>query len=155
MPKDLAPGKRKTRATDEPTPLYDNATRGFLSVRTSAPAVTASNITTHRLSARSKFIPGLPAPLLGAFNEAIYARPTGYDDDDMGHVMDPNSDPSTPTVIQSELPGVTIKQVRCKRYLNSVSFYFTTWRPFINCVSLYRTYLLLPGRPTVTSTWMR
>lgn len=125
MPKDLAPTKRKARATDEPAPLYDNATRGFLSIRTSAPAVTASNITTRRFAGRStKFIPGLPTPLLGAFNEAIYVRPTEYDDDDMGHVADPNPDPSAPTVIQSELPGVTIKQIRSKRYLNSVGFYF-------------------------------
>lgn len=117
MPKDVAP-KRKARATDTPAPLYDNNTRGYLSVRTPAPIITASNILSQRPIARSKIIPALPKPLLGAFDEAIYARPTDFDDNDYDHAGH-NHDPSAPVVIQSGVPGVTIKP-RCKRYLNSV-----------------------------------
>lgn len=152
MPKDVAPAKRKARATDEPAPLYDNTTRGYLSTRTPAPAVTASNVSTRRLVVRSRLIPALSTPLLGTFDEAIYARPTDFDNDNYDHTG-PGHDPSVPAVIQSELPGVTIKQVRSKRYLNSVRSYFSiiaaVWILTILC--MFRMYLLPLGPSTVTN----
>lgn len=126
MPKDVALKKRKARATDEPVPLYDNTTRSFLSTRTPAPAITASNVTTRPV--RSKLIPALSAPFLGDFNEAMYARPPDLDDDGYDHTG-PDHDTSAPAVIQSGLPGIAIK-MRSKRYLNSVRFYFSSKQPF-------------------------
>lgn len=116
MPKDTAPAKKK--ATDKPAPLYDNSTRGYVSTRTTASIVTASNVTSHLYTVQSQIIPGLPKPLLGDFDEALFRPPDWEQHDDLGDMMDLDNG----EVLQSGLPGIVIKpKVRlAKRYANSV-----------------------------------
>lgn len=116
MPKDSAPGKRK--AADEPIPLFDNNTRGFLSTRTT----TSSNASSRIYASRSRIIAALPKPLFGDYDEAIYTRPLHYLDghEDSDTTMDAVDDQG----LQSGLPGITIKQTVRKRYINSVRLFF-------------------------------
>lgn len=117
MPKDTRPARKK--ATDKPAPLYDSSTRGYVSTRTSTVIATASNITSREYTTHSQVISGLPRPLFGNFNEALYARPPFLEEhnspDNMMEVD--NGD-----VLQSGLPGIVItKKVRSsKQYVNSV-----------------------------------
>lgn len=119
MPRDTVPAKRK--ATEPPAPLFDNNTRGFLSTRTTATtAITASNVTSRRYATHSQIIATLPKPLFGDYEEALYARPNDLEDS----AMDVDDPASNIEVLQSGLPGITIKQKVRKRYLNSVRLSF-------------------------------
>ncbi|KAF7965306.1 hypothetical protein HWV62_44514 [Athelia sp. TMB] len=137
MPKDTVPSrkKKKVRATDAPIPLFDSSTREFHSIRTPAPAaITASNVTSRRYAIRSQLIPSLPKPILGEFDETMYAKPTELDDVDdscaAGHAMDVDPNSASPTdVIQSGLPNITIVKTVSKRYVNS-DIPLATWAPF-------------------------
>lgn len=124
MPKDTAPSKRK--ATDRPAPLYDNSTRGYISTRTATTSiVTASNVASRQYTVQSQIIPGLPKPLYGNFDEALY-RPPDWEEDNgtPGDMMDVDGDASAE--MHSGLPGVTIKTkvLPSKRYANSVRVHF-------------------------------
>ena len=119
MPKDNATAKRK--AADPPAPLHDSSTRGFLSTRTTSSIVTASNITTRRYAAQSQIIPTLPRPLFGDFDEAMYARPTDQDDDQVpDSTIDVNDGSPAADVVDGRLPGIVVKTKVVKRYANSV-----------------------------------
>lgn len=124
MPKDSVPSKRK--ATDKPAPLYDNSTRGFISTRTTtASTFTASNVASRQYTVKSQIIPGLPRPLFGHFDEALYRPPDWEDYDNPGDMMDVDNG-DTSSGVHSGLPGITIKTKlqRSKRYTNSVRLSF-------------------------------
>lgn len=132
MPRDVNPNKRK--ADDVHVPLFDNATRSFVSRRfTEVDTSEVRSARVSRLKVQSFTTAGPQPPLFGNFNEDIYAMPNVFGPGDNADGMEieidtvpllgrPRGNSLTPEGESiSALPGIKItKKGPIKHYGNSV-----------------------------------